>query len=183
MGQRLAPSLAIAFMSKIEAPVLNLRPKLYCRYIDDCFVICSTQKEIDKCFDLLNRQSEYIKFTREKPRDNWLPFLNVQINLNQSGYIKKWYRKPSNKNILVHYFSTHPSQTKRALLRNMFQTARNVCTGRKEKEESITLARNIAIAIGYESLASRSRFRGKAPTAQCWSSESRVTFSLPFILK
>ena len=135
---------------------------------------------MDKCFDLLNRQSEYIKFTREKPRDNWLPFLNVQINLNQGGYITKWYRKPSNKNILVHYLSSHPSHTKRALIRNMFQTARNVCTGRKEKEESITLARNIAIANGYES-ASRSRFRGKAPIAKCWSSESRVTFNLPFI--
>ena len=163
MGQRLAPSLAIAFMSKIEAPVLDLRPQLYCRYIDDCFVICSTQEEMDKCFDLLNRQSEYIKFIREKPRDNWLPFLNVQINLNQSGYITKWYRKPSNKNTLVHYLSSHPSHTKRALLRNMFQTAKNVCTGRKEKEESITLARNIAITNGYESLAPGNRFRGKAP--------------------
>ena len=42
------------------------------------------------------------------------------------------------------------------------------------------MARNIAIANGYE-LASRSRFRGKAPNAKCLSSESRVTFSLPFI--
>ncbi|KAJ1361829.1 hypothetical protein KIN20_021179 [Parelaphostrongylus tenuis] len=29
MGQRLAPSLAIAFMSKVEAPVMDLRPLLY----------------------------------------------------------------------------------------------------------------------------------------------------------
>ena len=122
MGQRLTPSLAIAFMSKIEAPVLDLRLQLYWRYIDDCFVIYSTQEEMDKCFDLSNQQSEYIKSTREKLRDNWLPFLNVQINLNQGGYITKWYRKPSNKNILVYYLSSHPSHTKRALLRNMFQT-------------------------------------------------------------
>uniref|UniRef100_A0A0K0DGA6 Reverse transcriptase domain-containing protein n=1 Tax=Angiostrongylus cantonensis TaxID=6313 RepID=A0A0K0DGA6_ANGCA len=40
MGRRLAPSLAIAFMSRVEASVLGLRPLLYCRYIDDCFVIC-----------------------------------------------------------------------------------------------------------------------------------------------
>ncbi|VDM62965.1 unnamed protein product [Angiostrongylus costaricensis] len=31
MGQRLAPSLAIAFMSKVEAPVTDLGPLLYCR--------------------------------------------------------------------------------------------------------------------------------------------------------
>ncbi|VDM62672.1 unnamed protein product [Angiostrongylus costaricensis] len=32
MGQRLAPSLAIAFMSKVEAPVTDLGPLLYCRW-------------------------------------------------------------------------------------------------------------------------------------------------------
>ncbi|VDM62278.1 unnamed protein product [Angiostrongylus costaricensis] len=32
MGQRLAPSLAIAFMSKVEAPVTDLGPLLYCRF-------------------------------------------------------------------------------------------------------------------------------------------------------
>uniref|UniRef100_A0A0K0CZ23 Reverse transcriptase domain-containing protein n=1 Tax=Angiostrongylus cantonensis TaxID=6313 RepID=A0A0K0CZ23_ANGCA len=30
MGQRLAPSLAIAYMSKVEAPVIDLGPLLYC---------------------------------------------------------------------------------------------------------------------------------------------------------
>uniref|UniRef100_A0A0K0D9Z4 Reverse transcriptase domain-containing protein n=1 Tax=Angiostrongylus cantonensis TaxID=6313 RepID=A0A0K0D9Z4_ANGCA len=63
-NERLAPSLANAFMSRIEAPVIDLLPLLYCRYIDDCFVIFSTQEEMDKCFELLNEQSEYIKFTR-----------------------------------------------------------------------------------------------------------------------
>uniref|UniRef100_A0A0K0DLY0 Reverse transcriptase domain-containing protein n=1 Tax=Angiostrongylus cantonensis TaxID=6313 RepID=A0A0K0DLY0_ANGCA len=77
MGQRLALSLAIAFVSKLEDPVLGLRPLLYCKYIDDCFIIFSTQEEMDKCFEMLNEQSEYIKFTREKPRKNWLSFLNV----------------------------------------------------------------------------------------------------------
>ncbi|VDM60818.1 unnamed protein product [Angiostrongylus costaricensis] len=53
--------------------------------IGDCFVICSTQEEMDKCFEFLNEQSEYIKFTREKPKENWLPFLNIQINLSENG--------------------------------------------------------------------------------------------------
>ncbi|KAJ1354296.1 hypothetical protein KIN20_038397 [Parelaphostrongylus tenuis] len=113
MGQRLALSLALAVMSKVEAPVMDLRPLLYCRYIDDCSVICSSRKELDNCFRLLNEQSEYIKFTRDLPKDDWLQFLNVQINLTESGYITKWYRKPSNKNVLVHYLSSHPSHTKK----------------------------------------------------------------------
>uniref|UniRef100_A0A0K0D584 Reverse transcriptase domain-containing protein n=1 Tax=Angiostrongylus cantonensis TaxID=6313 RepID=A0A0K0D584_ANGCA len=31
MGQRLAPTLAVAFMSRVEAPVIDLKPLLYCR--------------------------------------------------------------------------------------------------------------------------------------------------------
>uniref|UniRef100_A0A0K0CX44 Reverse transcriptase domain-containing protein n=1 Tax=Angiostrongylus cantonensis TaxID=6313 RepID=A0A0K0CX44_ANGCA len=31
IGQRLAPTLAVACMSKLEAPVIDLRPLLYCR--------------------------------------------------------------------------------------------------------------------------------------------------------
>uniref|UniRef100_A0A0K0D0D4 Reverse transcriptase domain-containing protein n=1 Tax=Angiostrongylus cantonensis TaxID=6313 RepID=A0A0K0D0D4_ANGCA len=68
MGHRLPPSLAIAFVSKVEAPVIDLGPMLYYKYIDDYFVLCSTQKEMDECFELLNEQSEHIKFTREKPK-------------------------------------------------------------------------------------------------------------------
>uniref|UniRef100_A0A0K0DA84 Reverse transcriptase domain-containing protein n=1 Tax=Angiostrongylus cantonensis TaxID=6313 RepID=A0A0K0DA84_ANGCA len=73
MGQQLAPSLAIALMSRVKASVLGLQPLLYCRYIDDCYVVFSTQEEMDKCSELLNEQSKYIKFTQEKPKDDWLP--------------------------------------------------------------------------------------------------------------
>ncbi|VDL68070.1 unnamed protein product [Nippostrongylus brasiliensis] len=54
MGRRLAPALAAAFMSKIEAPILLRTTVLYCRYVDDCFVVCSTQSEMDICFNILN---------------------------------------------------------------------------------------------------------------------------------
>nr|CDJ95495.1 hypothetical protein HCOI_01737000 [Haemonchus contortus] len=80
MGQRLAPVLAIAYMSKIEKPVLDRRPVLYCRYVDDCFVACSTQKEMDKCFELLNSQADNI-------RQLATPFLLHTCNTLKN----KWY--------------------------------------------------------------------------------------------
>ncbi|KAK6737672.1 hypothetical protein RB195_020029 [Necator americanus] len=42
MGQRLAPTLAVAFMSKVEKPLLERKPLLYCRYIDDCCITAAT---------------------------------------------------------------------------------------------------------------------------------------------
>ncbi|VDO49664.1 unnamed protein product [Haemonchus placei] len=87
MGQGLAPVLAIASMSKIENPVLDRWPALYRRYVVDCFVACSTQKEMDTCFEWLNSQADDIRFTREKPKDKWLPFLNMQIQLER-GFLR-----------------------------------------------------------------------------------------------
>ena len=89
MGQRLAPTLAIAFMAKVEEPILERAPLLYCRYVDDCCIVCPTQAELDACFDLLNRQSPHIKLTREKPVNNWLPFLNVEVFLSKGQYKTK----------------------------------------------------------------------------------------------
>ncbi|KAJ1357129.1 hypothetical protein KIN20_015185 [Parelaphostrongylus tenuis] len=46
MRQRLPPSFAITFMSKVEAAVLSRDPLLWCQFIDDCFTIYSTQEEM-----------------------------------------------------------------------------------------------------------------------------------------
>ncbi|CAJ0599161.1 unnamed protein product, partial [Cylicocyclus nassatus] len=45
------------------------RPLLYCRYIDNCFIIFAL---------------------REKPNSEWLPFLNVQISISPSVCATKW---------------------------------------------------------------------------------------------
>ncbi|KAK6758222.1 hypothetical protein RB195_015816 [Necator americanus] len=101
MGQSLAPVLAVCFMSSIEQPVIERLPQMYCRYIDDCFIIASTQSEMDECFRILNERSQYIKLTREQPKDGWLPYLNAQIKLHNGIASVKWYRKESSKNILI----------------------------------------------------------------------------------
>ncbi|EYC28070.1 hypothetical protein Y032_0008g316 [Ancylostoma ceylanicum] len=69
VGQRLAPVLAVCFMSKIEEPVLSRFPLRYCRYIDECYIVTSTQTGMDECFRILNQQSQYIKLTRETPHN------------------------------------------------------------------------------------------------------------------
>uniref|UniRef100_A0A7I4Y8Y3 Reverse transcriptase domain-containing protein n=1 Tax=Haemonchus contortus TaxID=6289 RepID=A0A7I4Y8Y3_HAECO len=183
MGQRLAPVLAIAFMAKIEAPVHEYLPLLYCRYIDDCFIVCATQKEIDVCFDLLNSQSEHIKLTREKPTGNWLPFLNVQVRLHGDTMITKWYRKPSNKNIIVHYYSAHPFYIKRAVVRNMFRTAKKVCTGEDERKESIKMACDIAEMNGYRNFPTTRRAPSGGVILRHGSTsiDGKIPFVLPFI--
>lgn len=43
MRQRLATTLKIAFIVKVENPVLDRRTTQQCRYINDCFIVCPTQ--------------------------------------------------------------------------------------------------------------------------------------------
>ncbi|EYC20219.1 hypothetical protein Y032_0022g515 [Ancylostoma ceylanicum] len=185
MGQRLAPVLAGVFMAKIESPILLRKPLLYCRYVDDCFLICSTQEELDKCFELLNNQMEHIKLTREKPRGNWLPFLNIEVSLHRGTYRTRWFRKPTSKNIIVHCSSSHPIRTKAAVVRNMFHTARSVCSGTNERRESIQLARSVAESNGYVPTVpyiKRNRHT-KTPTSnQCGTSpQDKIPSCIPFI--
>ncbi|EYB98888.1 hypothetical protein Y032_0127g1402 [Ancylostoma ceylanicum] len=182
MEQRLAPTLAIAFTARIEQPALECRPLLYCRYIDDCFVICATQAEMDKCFHLMNEQSEHIKLTRDKPTNGCLPFLNVQLRITEGVYWTKWYRKPSSKNILVHFLSAHPTHMKRAVVTNIFRTATKVCSGPAEKEESLVLARQIAASNGYEDYASTSKRRREVLVKnRDPATAGKIPFYLPFI--
>uniref|UniRef100_A0A7I4YDF6 Reverse transcriptase domain-containing protein n=1 Tax=Haemonchus contortus TaxID=6289 RepID=A0A7I4YDF6_HAECO len=177
MGQRLAPVLAICFMSRIERPVIARMPIMYCRYIDDCCVVTSTQQEMDELFDILNRQSQYIKFTREVPHEGWLPYLNTQINISSGRYNVKWYRKSSSKNILLHAKSAHPEAMKRAVVRNMYRTATGVCTGEVEREESRKLAAEIASLNGYGTQRKRSGLKAYSLRNR----ENMAHLRLPFI--
>ncbi|EYC44537.1 hypothetical protein Y032_0458g1830 [Ancylostoma ceylanicum] len=178
MGQRLAPVLAICFMSKLEEPVLSRFPLMYCRYIDDCCIVTSTQSEMDECFKILNQQSQYIKLTRETPRDGWLPYLNTQLMLCNGVVRVKWYRKESSKNIIVHAASAHPVAVKRAVIHNMLKTATSVCSGEVERQESLNLASNILYSNGY-----KAKPRTKTPRISNSPRErgSKLLLCLPFI--
>ncbi|XGW15291.1 hypothetical protein V3C99_001066 [Haemonchus contortus] len=164
MGQRLAPVLAICFMSRIGRPVLARMPIVYCRYIDDCCVITSTQQEMDVLFDILNRQSQHIRFTREVPHEGWLPYLNTQIKISGGRYHVKWYRKNSSKNISLHAKSAHPEAVKRAVVRNMYRTPTGVGSGEVEREESRKLACEIANSNGYGTQYRRSGLKAYSLT-------------------
>ena len=75
--------------------------------------------------------------------DNWLPFPKVEVLLSKGEYKTKWLRKSSNKNILVHFLSTHPTRTKKAVVGNMFEAAERVAPGGEERPVSIRMAQKV----------------------------------------
>ncbi|EYC45023.1 hypothetical protein Y032_0442g1542 [Ancylostoma ceylanicum] len=180
MGQRLAPILAICFMSRIEQPILARMPLMHCRYIDDCCIVTSTQSEMNECFKILNLQSQYIRLTRECLHDGFLyiPYLNTQVKLSKGIVAIKWYRKETSKNNLIHASSAHPAATKRAVIRNMFKTAVEVCISEAERCESRKIAAQIAISNGYS--ISQRRLKSPVENSNQFQREHKLAFFLPF---
>ncbi|EYB97663.1 hypothetical protein Y032_0139g2150 [Ancylostoma ceylanicum] len=134
---------------------------------------------MDECFRILNEQSQYIRLTRETPQEGWLPYLNTQLKLSKGMVQFKWYRKESSRNIILHARSAHPIAVKRAVIRNMFKTAIEVCNGEAERQESKRLASIIMRENGYASQKQRQR---EAPNvSKTHVRGKKLSLCIPFV--
>ena len=124
----------------------------------------------------------HIRFTREKPIDNWLPFLNVEVFLSNSEYKTKWYHKLNNKNILIHYLSAHPTRTKKAVIGNIFEAAKRAASGEEERSVPIRMGQKVAIFNGYT--FKRYGYRGQFLRKERFPSnndDTKVQYRLPHV--
>ena len=108
MGLCLGPTLTNLFLGCLEEKLFtntnNLSPNLYLRYIVDIYAVFDSDSALSQFLDILNSQHIDVKFTLEKNTncDN-LPFLHVQIKLNDSGYDTCVWRKPTNTESLFNF--------------------------------------------------------------------------------
>ena len=71
------------------------QPTLFYRYVDDCFALFSSQKEILKFYQQLDMIHPNIQFTYEAAENHPMPFLDVWID-NTEGILKlSTYQKPT----------------------------------------------------------------------------------------
>ena len=176
MGNRMAPICAIAFMHKIETNVfLTIKPLFYVRYIDDTFIITGTSQELEQIFELFNNQNKNIKLTQEKPTSSGLPFLDTKISIENNTFKSIWYRKPTNKNILLHAKSAHPSSMKYNVIVNMRKTAENNSLTTEAKLESKQLVNLIAKENGYHKVSF------KKPKTNLNFKQGHANLQIPFI--
>jgi len=90
IGTKCAPSYAIIFMDYLESRFLrsqNLEPIVWCRFIDDIFMIWPhNRQELNSFMAHLNQFHDSIKFTFDVDSTT-ANFLDVQITKDNSGYI------------------------------------------------------------------------------------------------
>ena len=99
MGSPLGVLFANFYMGHLEETLFknnpHLKPKIYCRYVDDIFIAFDRQDTIDQLLFELNKSK--LKFTIENSVENKLPFLDVLIQHQNDEFITSVYIKPSNK--------------------------------------------------------------------------------------
>lgn len=54
---------------------------------------------MDEFVNILNMQSQCIKFAREIPSHCWLPYLDTQVRVLNGEFSVKWYFESNSKNI------------------------------------------------------------------------------------
>lgn len=78
-------------------------------------------------FTNLNNIHPTIKFKVEWEKDNSLPFLDTLMTRKNGQLMFQVYRKPTNSNSYIHYFSVHDDSVKLAVISSMFLRAYRIC--------------------------------------------------------
>ncbi|XP_045108045.1 uncharacterized protein LOC123502840 [Portunus trituberculatus] len=131
MGSPLSAVMASLYMELLESESLVRvmgSESLWFRYVDDIIVIMPTDTNVNDKLCKLNEVNEHIQFTVEEEVNGVLPFLDTVIHRKNERAIFSVYRKPTNKDDFVHFFSRHDMKTKSGIVIGFFLRAFRVCS-------------------------------------------------------
>ena len=142
MGSPLGPVLANIFVGHCESK-LNPEelPLLYKRFVDDTFSIFTSEQESDQFLETLKGMHTALGFTREKEKDNTLPFLDVSVTRTDTGLSRSMYRKPTFTGLYTRWDSFCDTRQKINLVKSLTSRAVKICTPDKINEELSKLSK------------------------------------------
>ena len=131
MGTRMAPCYANIFMGWFETQFVYtypLQPLVWCRYIDDIFLIWTHGSQSLQTFiSNLNTCHPTIKFTSETSQIQ-VPFLDILVQLKEGLLITDLYCKPTDTHNYLLQTSCHPWTCKNAIPYSQFLRLRRICS-------------------------------------------------------
>ena len=147
---------------------LNSSVKLfYGRYVDDSGSLAKTKKDALSILQhIANQDPDHrLKWEIDYPEtsDTFIPFLDTEIRINDSGIVHyRYYRKPNKKNITLHALSHHPQSTKVNTIKNFYNTAATCSSTSEYTEQSKQKIDHVLRCNGYSNPRSNENTRIKS---------------------
>ncbi|XP_076036842.1 uncharacterized protein LOC143022503 [Oratosquilla oratoria] len=131
MGSPLSAVMASLYMETLEVDkfirIIGRGSKWF-RYVDDILVIMPEESNINNKLRMLNDVNEHIQFTVEMEMERKLPFLDTLIHREDSSAKFSVYRKPTNRDDIIHYLSRHSTRTKTGVIIGFYLRAIRICS-------------------------------------------------------
>ena len=142
MGGSVSAILAIVYMHVLETKALSTlvnRTGMYCRYVDDIFVLCRNREEAESIRTTFNSIDPNIKFELEHPNENnELKLLDLAIRIDPSGKFSfDFYRKEQKKPLFVNYRAALPTSSKMHYIRNERNRIVNNCSSEQNANKHL----------------------------------------------
>ncbi|CAF4333364.1 unnamed protein product, partial [Rotaria magnacalcarata] len=126
MGAKLSPIIANICLEIYEttlAPDIIQESYLWLRYMDDVYSLWPRRCDLIQILRRLNSLHTSLKFTLELEDEHTLPFLDLATIREEDRILFKIYRKPSNNNLIINYYSNHHKKHKHSALSSMYLRA------------------------------------------------------------
>ncbi|XP_047497117.1 uncharacterized protein LOC125044469 [Penaeus chinensis] len=128
MAFPLSAVMACLFMETLERDnykdIIG-RYSTWLRYVDDVLVIVPRRSCLHHILKRLNFVQEKIQFTVKEELEQKLP--DSLIHQDDDGLCFSIYRKPTNKDDYIHYYSVHNNKTKSGVVIGFFPRALRIC--------------------------------------------------------
>ncbi|XP_076032413.1 uncharacterized protein LOC143020141 [Oratosquilla oratoria] len=166
IGPPLSAVSASLYMEMLETEHISLsipNASKWFRYVDDCLFITQKTTDIHDLQRKLNNIDNKIQVTVEEENNGQLPFLDtVTIRSGNSAKFKV-YRKPTNKDDYIPFFSAHDDRTKSGEVIGFYFRSLRICwCGRdgpfkKKGQRSLSVHKKRPFNVfGYQNLSSSS---------------------------
>ena len=131
MGSPLSPVAACFYMERMEdEKFIDIMGTgcTWLRYVDDVLVVVPKDVCLDEKLLRLNEVNPKIQFTVENENERKIPFLDTLLMRSGSGLKFLVYRKPTNKQDYVHFWSGHSERVKSGIVIGFFLRAFRICS-------------------------------------------------------
>ena len=130
MGSPLVPTFASFYMCHLENKAfseLQVKPQIYCRYVDDCFLGVNHMSELYALKTYFESNS-VLNFTFETETCKKLSFLDVLISRSTNSMCTSVYTKPTHSGACLNYKSLCPLNYKKSVIKTFIHRAYAICS-------------------------------------------------------